>query len=158
MVDRPYLHLSFLIDKYELSFKYSSSDKSVFGLLRIMGSKTGKPSKRITLHQKGLKILTAEIIYERKQKIFNYQIARINRVKSFEEVRLHTKEIMYPGPYTINLTFKSKRPLEDYQKITNLDASELSKLALRNYFSSIDEPEARENAEFKLVYINGGEK
>lgn len=76
--------------------------------LIITGRKTGPPSHRITLHQKGLKIVSAEIVRQDKTQT-GFNIERINHLTSFEQVRLHTTEIQYPGVYQIRLSFTGGR-------------------------------------------------
>lgn len=92
------------------------------------------PSQRITLHQKGLKIISAKIFRRDKAGQKEYEIKRINHLPTFEEVRLHTKELLYPGDYEIVLEYKLKKS----------GAPKPS----REFLPSIDEPEAWQNSEF----------
>jgi hypothetical protein len=81
-------------------FEDSNSKK-----LKIEGQKLRPPSKRITFNQKSLKIIGAKIIYKHKKSDIEFELKRINHVKSFGEVRLHTNNILYPGNYTVILTY-----------------------------------------------------
>lgn len=96
--------------------------------LFIEGRKLSPPSKRITLHQKGLKIESAKITRLDKRGAADYEIARINHMPTFEQVRLHTNEIMYPGPYVIELACSPAPTGKD--------------LKSRDSIPCIDEPEA----------------
>lgn len=76
--------------------------------LVIEGQKFPPPSKRITLHQKSIKVLGAKIIYKSKKGDIEFEVIRINRIKSFGEVRLHTNNLLYPGSYEVSLEFSGK--------------------------------------------------
>lgn len=104
--------------------------------LRIIAKKIGPPSKRITLHQKGLKIIGAKITRLDKRGTAEYETVRINHLPTFEQVRLHTKETMYPGPYQIELEY-TLNPA----KLKILQALDTKKPD-RTLMPSIDEPEA----------------
>jgi hypothetical protein len=73
--------------------------------LVIEGQKLPPPSKRITLRQKNIKIIDAKIIYKHKKGDIECEIKRINRVKSFGEIRLHTNSVLYPGIYIVSLSY-----------------------------------------------------
>lgn len=76
--------------------------------MAIEGQKFPPPSKRIILYQKNIKVLDAKIIYKSKKGDIEYEIARINRIKSFGEIRLHTANILYPGNYEVSIEFSGK--------------------------------------------------
>ena len=99
------------------------------GRVKIVGNKTAPPSKRITLHQKGLKITGAQIIRHDKKGDQQFTIARINHLPTFEQVRLHSQETLFPGHYEIMINFSPQPKLE-------------SGLPKRELFPCIDEPEA----------------
>jgi hypothetical protein len=71
----------------------------------IEGQKLAPPSKRITLYQPSIKVISTKIIYKHKKGDIEYELARANRVKSFGELRLHTSSIMYPGNYIITMEY-----------------------------------------------------
>ena len=126
----------------KLPFKptvYRLADDDESCQLTIEGLKLGPPNKRITLNQKGLKIISAKITYYQKNKVVEHQIARINHLPTFEEVRLHTSTPLYPGNYVVTLEF---RPF-DPQKLKSLENTDLSVIALRGLFPSFDNEEAR---------------
>lgn len=66
------------------------------------------PSKRITLNQKNTKVLNAKIIYKHIKGDIEFEVSRINHIKSFEEIRLHTNNILYPGTYVVTLEYKGE--------------------------------------------------
>ena len=73
--------------------------------VRVVGYKMAPPSKRITFRQKNIKILNANITFKHKKGDIEVEVKRINHLKSFGEVRIHTKSIMYPGVYEIILEY-----------------------------------------------------
>src|SRR5262245_26935553 len=73
--------------------------------LTIKGQKLPPPIKRITLYQSGIKILSARIIYKHKKGDIEFEVIRINHLKSLGEIRLHTNNILYPGIYVITLEY-----------------------------------------------------
>ena len=76
------------------------------GQVRIFGNKTSPPAKRITLHQKALKITDAKIVRHDKKGDQEFDVVRINRLPTMQQVRLHTKETLFPGHYEITISFK----------------------------------------------------
>jgi hypothetical protein len=87
---------------------YSIMDGQNPKVLTINGVKLKPPSKRITLHQPDIKVLNVKIIYKHKKGDIEYEVSRINKIKSFGEVRIHTHSILYPGKYEIMLEFLGK--------------------------------------------------
>jgi hypothetical protein len=69
----------------------------------LQGERSGKPSKRFTLHGSGFKVNEASVQSETKHKSVDFQIERINYLPTFQEIRIHTKNLQYPGPYKIRL-------------------------------------------------------
>lgn len=135
-------------------------DKLTFtGNVVITGKKVGRPSQRITLHQKGLKITEAHIRRSDKKGDMLYEVSRINNQNSYDEVRLHTTDKIFPGQYVIMLNFTGKitRNMEGiYPCYFDLDGKEQKLIATqfeshhaREAFPCIDEPEAK--ATFDLV-------
>jgi hypothetical protein len=81
-------------------------------ILCIEGYKLSPPSKRITLKLSGVKILSAKIIFKHKKGDIACEITRINRLKTMDEIRLHTNSTLYPGEYQLRLEY-SGNLLED---------------------------------------------
>jgi hypothetical protein len=76
--------------------------------MTVFGELIGRPSKRLALYQNKLKVVSAKIRSETKNTVVDYEIVRINHLPSFQEVRLHTKNLLYPGNYQITVTFRGK--------------------------------------------------
>jgi aminopeptidase N len=119
------------------------------GTVLIEGLKLPPPSKRISLHQSNLKITNATIIHKSKKGNVEIEVSRINHIKSFEEVRLHTDQILYPGTYTLNLHFTGTINQEKLRFIDNPEIWQNTNW--RDIFPSIDEPDARKTAVVKLI-------
>jgi len=114
------------------------------GRLVIDGRKMGPPSHRLTLHQKGLKIGGATVTRLDKKGETEYRVARINHLPTFEQVRLHTKEVLYPGIYRIALSYELSP--EKTQSLKNLKAN----TPRRDLVPCIDEPEAWAGTSFEI--------
>jgi hypothetical protein len=92
----------------KINFKitnYTLAEDSERKQIIIEGQKLPPPSKRITLYQPTIKVLSAKIIYKHKKGDIEYEVCRVNRLKSFGEVRLHTNTTMYPGSYIITIEY-----------------------------------------------------
>ncbi len=132
-------------DSYELTSKEDSWQ------VKITGKKIGAPSKRLTFHQKKLKVTAAKITYYGKRDQVEHEIARINHLPTFDEVRLHTKASLYPGNYIVAMTFIVKPP-------ATAETAEAIKTAYesgqptRQFFPCIDEPEAKEAIPLEVSY------
>jgi hypothetical protein len=95
--------------------------------LLVLGNKIGPPSKRITLHQKKLRILSADIARVGKNP-GQFKVARINHLPTVGQVRLHTKEMLYPGSYQVSITYQLKP--EAIKKLKNLGDKTPNRLLL----------------------------
>lgn len=134
------------------------------GRLRLSGHKTGRPSHRLTLHAKGLEILQAELEHHGKKGTRRISAARINHHRSFEEVRLHTVEALYPGAYNLNLAYQSRpqRPAAKLARLKSLKAAYtglapselLAGIAGRELLPCIDEPQAAADFSIRLTAKN----
>jgi aminopeptidase N len=153
------LYSEFKPEHYELYLEPNREKSTFHGSVIIRGQKIGRPSQRLTLHQKDLKIVKASLIKHTKSGNEPIAIDRINTHKSFDELRLHTKDQLYPGRYTIEIHFAGKltEPMHgiypcnfrlDGQK-KQLIATQFESHHAREAFPCIDEPEAK--AKFDLT-------
>lgn len=127
---------------YELTLITDPKTNRLVGNLKIVGRKVGRPSKRITLQQKGIKVSRAMLTKTDKKGERAISVIRVNHHKSFNEVRLHTNEILFPGTYEIGLDFitteaPTGKPLE--QALDGLRAGTIPNIA-RQILPLIDEP------------------
>ncbi len=92
---------------YALSLDIDQTTMTFKGTAVITGQKTGRPSQRLTFHQKDLKITAAHVTKHGKTSD-EITIDRINCQQSLNELRLHAKHMLYPGQYTITLEFEGR--------------------------------------------------
>jgi len=154
---------AFAPEHYELLLAPDRGKMEFSGRVVIKGRKTGRPSSRITLHQKDLKIKTAKITrHDKRSGDTPISVERINIQKSFDEMRLHAAEQLYPGRYTIELEFSGKitDPMHGIYPCNfrlagqkkQLIATQFESHHAREAFPCIDEPEAK--ADFDLTVIS----
>lgn len=144
---------------YILDLNPDREKKKFSGMVIISGHKTGRPSQRLIFHQSGLKISTVSVTKHDKKGDHEIVIDRINHHASYDEVRLHSKEMLYPGNYTVRLEFSGKITqqmngiypcfFEENGARKELIATQFESHHAREVFPSIDEPEAK--ATFDLI-------
>lgn len=151
---------------YQLRLELEPDKRKFKGNVIIKGKKIGRPSQRITLHQKDLNIESARLTKHDKKSSEDIVIARINRHKSFDEVRLHSDSLLYPGDYTIELSFDGiiTDPMnglypcyfnhDDTDKI--LLATQFESHHAREVFPCIDEPEAKATFDLTIITPDDG--
>ncbi len=161
----PRLYKQFVPEHYALHLSIDEPNMTFTGKVVIKGKKHGRPTKRITLHQKGLKITSAEITHHDKTGHVQKELARINKHGKLDEVRLHTHETLYPGAYSVEVTFSGviTRNMDgmypctfEYEgKPDQLIATQFESHHAREVFPCIDEPEAKAVFELSLETRTG---
>lgn len=151
----------FAPENYTLDLTLDSNKMVFSGAIKIIGKKVGRPTKRITLHQKNLKILTAKITKHAKSSVQEIEVIRVNSHEGYDEVRLHTKEIIYPGLYTIEIIYDGviTKPMnglypcffDDKGGKKKLLATQFESHHAREVFPCVDEPEAKATFDLTLV-------
>ncbi len=155
------LFTEFQPEHYVLELTPNREKKTFAGKVTISGKKTSRPSQRITLHQKGLKVSSAIIVKHDKKGDQQVSVARINVQEKFNEVRLHTENMVYPGNYTITLEFSGVITrnmngiypcfFEHDGKQQQLIATQFESHHAREVFPCIDEPEAKATFDLTLT-------
>lgn len=147
------LYQQFVPERYDINLHINEPAMTFAGSVNILGTKVGKPSSRITLHQKGLNITKAVITHKAKNGDTVHDIARINKHDSFDEVRLHTHKPLPRGNYEIQLIFEGTitRPMNgmypcfytENGKQKQFIATQFESHHAREVLPCIDEPEAK---------------
>lgn len=138
---------------YALEIKPDREAMKFSGTVVITGQKKGRPSSRLTFHQKDLKITSATLVHKGKKETKEITVDRINIQKSYDEVRLHTTDMLYPGQYAVTLEFSGTitKPMNGiYPSVFEHDGKQKTIIATqfeshyaRQAFPCIDEPEAK---------------
>ncbi|MDQ3065184.1 MAG: M1 family metallopeptidase [bacterium] len=151
---------SFKTENYNLSLELNPDKSTFVGRVIITGRKTGRPSQKITFHQKDLKITSANIIFHDKKGVQQLTIDRINTHNKYDELRLHCTTMVYPGKYEIEISFTGKitDPMNGLYpcyfthngKAKKLLATQFESHHAREVFPCIDEPEAKASFDLTL--------
>lgn len=155
------LYQQFQPEQYALEMTLDKNAMAFNGRVTIQGKKTGRPSQRITFHQKDLRITAASIVKHDKKGDVELPVQRINNQDSFEEVRLHAGEMIYPGNYTVTMEFEGKIvpgmngiypcPFQHDGQDKMLIATQFESHYARKAFPCIDEPEAKAVFDLELT-------
>jgi aminopeptidase N len=148
-------------ESYELLLDVNRDEMAFGGTVTIRGRKVGRPAQRLTFHQKDLKISAAKVVKHDKKGDQEFKVERINTQASFDEVRLHTTEMVYPGEYSVTISFEGKitRPMHGiypcFFKHDGQDkmliASQFESHHAREAFPCVDEPEAKATFDLTLI-------
>lgn len=146
-------------EQYQISIHPNRKTMQLSGTVTVRGKKVGRPSQRLTFHQNGLTITEATIVKHDKKTSQDITVSRINHQRTLDEVRLHSDAQLYPGDYTVTMSFTGTitRQMEGvYPCNFTLDGKEKQLIATqfeshhaREAFPCIDEPEAK--ATFDLI-------
>ena len=155
------LYKQFQPEHYNLALDVNQAALTFRGVVMISGKKTGRPAQRLTFHQKDLKITSATITKHDKKGDQPIEVIRINNQASYDEVRLHTDVMLYPGNYSVTINFEGviTRPMngvyacvfKDGDVEKQLIATQFESHHAREAFPCIDEPEAKATFDLTLV-------
>ncbi len=155
------LYNNFKPDIYDLKLVLAKDEKTFAGQVTITGSKSGRPAKRISLHSKDLKITKAELLRLDHSNPGPIKLERIATHGAYDELRLHTAELLRSGQYLIKLEFKGKitKPMNGLYPCDAGDgsvdpvilATQFESHHAREVFPCIDEPEAKAVFELTLT-------
>ncbi|HUC95591.1 MAG TPA: M1 family metallopeptidase [Candidatus Saccharimonadia bacterium] len=156
------LYRGFRPESYTLKLSPNTNTESFTGSVVIEGLKVGPLSKRITLHQKDLKIKSSKIFYITKNDRLPIQVDRINCHKKYDEVRFHSKANLRNGKYIIELEFDGKisknlngiyiSEYKEKNKTHKVIATQFESHHAREVFPCIDEPEAKATFDLTLIH------
>lgn len=148
-------------ENYQLHLDLDRDAMAFRGSVTIRGRKTGRPSQRLTFHQKELKITSAKIIKHDKKGDKELTVKRINNQKGLDEVRLHANDMVYPGDYTVTMEFEGKIigsmngiypcPFKHNGEDKLLLATQFESHYARQAFPCVDEPEAKATFDLTLT-------
>lgn len=155
------LYNDFVPSHYNLELIPNRDTMKFSGTVTITGQKKGRPSQRLTLHQKGLTVTSAQVTHTSKKGLKEIIVDRINVHKGYDEVRLHTTDGLYAGEYSITLSFNGliTQPMNGmypcYFEIDGvkkmLIATQFESHHAREVFPCIDEPEAKATFDLTLT-------
>ena len=101
------LYEQFHPENYKIHITLSEDKKTFTGSVVITGKRVGKPSKRITLHTKGLKTSNHKVIRtDKKGNSEELSLSRVNEQKTYDELRLHFDQDIFPAQFEISMDFK----------------------------------------------------
>jgi aminopeptidase N len=157
------LFKQFAPQNYKININIAEDKRSFTGKIEIIGKKTGRPNQRITLHQKDLKISNVKIVSRNKNGYDqNIDISRVILQNSYDEVRIHTESIFYPGEYTVSMNFSGQITknmdgiypcfFSDEGIEKELIATQFESHHAREAFPCIDEPEAKATFSLSLTH------
>lgn len=145
---------------YKITLAPDANAMTFTGTVIIEGKKVGRPSQRLTLHQKDLKITSAKLKKYGKD-ASEIEIDRINTHSAYDEVRFHSKSQIYPGQYSITIEFSGKINdqmhglypcyFEHEGKKKKLLATQFESHHAREVFPCVDEPEAKATFDLTLL-------
>jgi aminopeptidase N len=155
------LYEQFQPEHYDLHIIPDNKNMTFTGTVTVRGRKAGRPSERITFHQKDLTVTAATITRHDKKGDQEFPVSRINAQASYDEVRVHSNTMLYPGDYTITLAFSGTITpgmtglYPCYFNVDNIEhnllATQFESHHAREVFPCIDEPEAKATFDLSLT-------
>lgn len=153
----------FAPQNYKVHLTISDDKLSFTGSAKISGRKIGRPSNRITFHQRALKIDAVKVVgLDKKQGGTDLKPARVVAHQKLEELRLHFDETIYPGDFEIEITYSGHITrnmdgvypcfFEHDGKKKQLIATQFESHHARDAFPCIDEPEAKATFDLTLTH------
>lgn len=147
------LYEQFHPENYQLNIVLGKKKLTFKGSVTITGKKVGRPSKRLTFHQKDLRITGATVTHQAKGAKTEVPITRLNTQKRFDELRLHSDDLIYPGTYVITIEFEGvitenlqglyPSHFKHNGKNDIILGTQFESHYAREVFPCIDEPEAK---------------
>ncbi len=155
------LYGTFAPKNYELRLELDPETRKFKGTVTIHGRKTGRPSRRLAFHQKDLSITDAKVTKHDRSGDSEIKLDRVNTHKRFDELRLHSPSLLYPGDYTVVIEYEGKitDPMNGLYpchfthegKEKKLLATQFESHHAREVFPCIDEPEAKATFDLTLI-------
>ncbi len=150
----------FIPSQYTLELRPDRQSQSFTGSVVVKGKKHYRPNQRLTFHQNGLTVTGAKITKHTNKGSEEVTVSRINHHRKFDEVRLHSDATLYPGEYTIEMSFKGKITkqmngiypcfFEHDGEQQQIIATQFESHHAREVFPCIDEPEAKATFDLTL--------
>lgn len=148
---------------YKIKLEISEDKKSFTGTVKITGHKVGKPAKRLTLHQRELKI-DAVIAHSTDKKGVKTLLKpdRVVTNSKLEELRLHFPHMLFPSEIELEISYSGKitKSMDGIYpcffkhdgKEKQLIATQFESHHARDALPCIDEPEAKATFELSLTH------
>jgi len=147
---------------YQLKLEPSKQTMKATGRVEILGFKVGRPSQRITLHSKNLDIKSISLFQlDKRDNSHKVNVTRHLYHRSYDELRIHSDETIYPGKYklVIDYQFKISRQMSglypsfyDHNDVKEIIlATQFESHHAREVFPCIDEPQAKAIFNLRLV-------